>query len=234
MRSMLFWAMVLLFVDCVRRVLCWSLVIFIPLSVVQAWTVGSDVRWLGTILTLALGLFFSFSWTKLSAADRARVSWLLVVLLISLSFVFGLGYSIFNQPIHRLVSAMIALSVVMTLLTFWRLTDPRAWYARVGLALTAAYGVLAFLPGSVGHVTVEELFAPTRLVVSLPWFIQPAGFSVAILLPLALVAGVADSVRSMKRGDPPILRERWFEFSCIMLSAVVGLTTLLRVHPAVW
>jgi hypothetical protein len=131
MRSMLFWAMLLLLADTVSRLLCWSLVVFIPLSVMHAWTIGSEMRWAITIVTLALALFLGTNWAKLRAADRARVSWLVVVILINLSVVLersenGRGYSIFYQPTDRLVTLAMAASLVMTTLIMWQMADRRA------------------------------------------------------------------------------------------------------------
>ena len=232
---MLFWAMLLLFVETVGRLLCWSLVIFIPLSVVHAWTVGSPMRWTITILTLALGLFFWFYWAKLRAGDRAKTAWLLVVLLISLSLILdhtetGLGYSIFNQPTARLIGLVMTASVFMTLIVVWRLTDWRARYARIGLAPGVAYSLLTFLPGCWGNAPVRQLFTPIGVLAGLPWYLQPAGFAVCIVLPLSVFAGVADSVQSLAIGDPPQVRERWFEYSCIVLAIFCGLITFSRLQ----
>jgi hypothetical protein len=232
---MLFWAMVMLTIDCVRRLLCWSLIVFIPLSVVHAWTVQSEMRWISTILAVALGMFLALTWSRLKPADRARASWLLVFLLVSLSVILGrtendAGYSIFSQPTHRLHSIVMIASVLMTFVTLWRLADSRSPYVRAAIAVVAAYGLVAFVPGSLGSVRIDEVFTPSGFETALPWFLRPAGFSVALLLPIALISGIADSLKSVRRGDPLLLRERWFEFSCIILSIAGGAATLLRLH----
>src|SRR5262245_36593517 len=107
MRGLLLWALLIILGQTLLRLLCWSLVIFIPLGVVEAWRQDYELKWITTTLTITVGLFLLLRWRQWSRPVLARVSWLLVAVLTSISVaVVGttgtVGYTLLKQPTSRL------------------------------------------------------------------------------------------------------------------------------------
>ena len=87
MRGLLLWALLIILGQTLLRLLCWSLLIFIPLGVVEAWRQDSELKLITTTLSIAVGLLLLVRRRQLSRPVVARVSWLLVAVLTSISVV---------------------------------------------------------------------------------------------------------------------------------------------------
>jgi len=223
MRGLLLGGLAILVAESLGRLLCWSLFLLLPLSLVEAWTLRSDMRWVTTVLTAALGLFLLLRWGRLTPGDRARAAWLLVAALIGVSVIwFGapgvVGYTILRQPAARLAHLMAAASLVLAGVLCWRRIDKRRRAARLAVAAVVAYGALAFLPALASGLPFDRVWE--QRLGPLPFYLQPAYWAIPGVLPLAAVAALVLAIRS--RGH------NWFECLMITLSAAMGLVTLWR------
>jgi hypothetical protein len=226
MRGLLLWALVILIGQSLVRLLSWSLLILIPLSVVDAWRQDSEMKWTATLLTVAAGIFLLACRHRLSQSEMARIAWLLVALLTSISVVVlgtegAAGYAILRQPTSRLAHLMAVGSFVAAGLTYWRLIEKRRKYQRFGVAIASLAGTLVLAPGLFRRVSFEKWFSGALL---------PAAIGVELLLSLALTAGMLLSIRSWNNGDGALILAKWFEFSVIFLTAVMGLFTIARLY----
>src|SRR6266581_3124100 len=107
MRGLLIWGLLIVIGESLVRLLSWSLLIFVPLSVMDAWKLGSETKWITTLLTIAVAVSLLVRRGQVRCAEAAKISWLLVSLLTCISVVaFGtegtVGYTILKQPTRRL------------------------------------------------------------------------------------------------------------------------------------
>jgi hypothetical protein len=228
MRGVLIWALLILVGESLLRLVCWSLLFILPMSVWQSWRTDSAMKWVTTVLTIGLAVFLLMRRRQLARSAMAKMSWLLVALLTCISVVaFGterrVGYTILQQPTSRLAHMVAIGSFVAAGVTYWRLIEKRKKSQRLGVALTGFAGSLAFVPGIFRDISFEALFAGGGLL-------RPAGIAMEFLLPSALVAGLALSFQSWNTGDVPLIRQKWFEFLLIVLAAVMGLSTMARLY----
>jgi hypothetical protein len=227
MRGLLLWALVIILGQTILRLLCWSLLIFIPLGVVEAWRQDSELKLITTALSIAVGLLLLVRRRQLSRPVVARVSWLLVAVLTSISVVVvgttgTVGYTILKQPTSRLADLVTVGAFVAAGLTYSRLIERRKKVERALVVFASCAGALVFLPGLFWSIPFEEQLAGG--------FLRPTSIAVEFLLPLALAVGVLLSHHSANDGAYALVREKWFEFSVIVSATVMGLTTMARVY----
>jgi hypothetical protein len=189
--------------------------------VIESWTSGSEMRWIATSIVTATTLILWLGRSRIGFRATAKALLLALALLVCISMIaFGpdseLGFRIAYQDAPRLAQALLFFGMVAIAVTSWALTE--YWPGRMRILW-------------IGAITAAALVFVISSVFDTPFMPENASVLPVILESGCLLAGLSYVVLRFyrpERGEPPLLTERWFEFSLVALAVASSAGTLMK------